>query len=81
MVKGVQRRATKMIPILGNSSYKERLKRLGMIDWSVQDDSRYWQGKSRNLGKLFCIDEDGKTRKVCLKIRSHVNSNIYWIFH
>ena len=31
-----------------------------------------------NLGKLFCIDEDGRTRKhsLCLKIRRHINSNI-----
>ena len=31
-----------------------------------------------NLGKLFCLDEDGRTRKhnLCLKIKSHVNSNI-----
>ena len=31
-----------------------------------------------NLGKLFCMDEDERTRKhrLCLKIRSHVNSNI-----
>ena len=31
-----------------------------------------------NLGKLFCIDEDERTRKhsLCLKIRRHVNSNI-----
>ena len=31
-----------------------------------------------NLGKLFCIDEDGRTRKhsLCLKIRRYVNSNI-----
>ena len=30
------------------------------------------------LGKLFCIDEDGRTRKhnLCLEIRRHVNSNI-----
>ena len=31
-----------------------------------------------NLGKLFCIDEDERTRKhsLCLKIRRHVNSNM-----
>ena len=31
-----------------------------------------------NLGKLFCIDKDGRTRKdsLCLNIRRHVNSNI-----
>ena len=30
-----------------------------------------------NLGKLFCIHEDGRTRKysLCLKIRRNVNSN------
>ena len=31
MLEGVQRRATKMIPCLRNLSYKERLKRLGML--------------------------------------------------
>ena len=31
-----------------------------------------------NLGKLFCIDEDGRTRKhsLCSKLRRHGNSNI-----
>ena len=31
-----------------------------------------------NLGKLFCIDEDERTRKhsLCLKLRRHLNSNI-----
>ena len=31
------------------------------------------------LGELFCIDEDGRTRKhsLCLKIGRHVNSNIF----
>ena len=29
MLKGIQRRTTKMIPSLRNLSYKERLKRLG----------------------------------------------------
>ena len=31
-----------------------------------------------NLGKLFCIDEDGRTRKhsLCLKIRRNQPSNI-----
>ena len=40
-------------------------------DWSVQDDKIY-------LGKLFCIDEDERTRKhsLSLKITSHVNSSI-----
>ena len=31
-----------------------------------------------NLGKIFCIDEDGRTRKhsLCLKIRRHVWTQI-----
>ena len=31
-----------------------------------------------NLKKHFCIEEDGRTRKhsLCLKVRSHINSNI-----
>ena len=31
-----------------------------------------------NLEKLFCIDEDRRTRKyrLCLKIRRHVNSKV-----
>ena len=35
-----------------------------------------------NIGKLFCIEWDGRTRKhsLCLKIRRHVNSNIGLIF-
>ena len=35
-----------------------------------------------NLGKLFSIDEDRRTRKhsLCLKIRRHVNSNIILTF-
>ena len=30
-----------------------------------------------NIGKLFCIDEDGRARKhsLCSKIKRHVNSN------
>ena len=41
----------------------------------VQDDSWYFNGKSR---EVFCINEDKRTRKhsLCLKMRSHVNSNI-----
>ena len=31
MLEGLHRRATKMVPSLGNLSYKERLKRLGMF--------------------------------------------------
>ena len=29
-----------------------------------------------NLEKLFCLDKDERIRKVFLKIRSHINSNI-----
>ena len=70
ILKGVQRRTTKMIPSLRNLSYKERLKRLGMFypreeaqgwyGWSIQDDSWMWQGKSR---EAFLYNEDEKTRK------------------
>ena len=52
-----------------------RRRRLKWYEWSVQDDSRYWKGKSR---KLFRTYEDGRTRKhaLCLKIRRDLNSNI-----
>ena len=35
-----------------------------------------------NLGKLFCVDEDRRTREhgFCLKIKRHVNSNIGFNF-
>ena len=55
MLEGVQRRGTKISPSLRNLSYEERLKRLDGFslrrrrlrdDWSVQDYSWYWQGKS-----------------------------------
>ena len=86
MLEGVQRRATKMIPSLGNLSYEERLKRLDMF---YLRHRRLWvdmievfkmiHGIDKvNLGKLLCIDEDKRTRKhsLCLKNRRHVNSNI-----
>ena len=41
------------------------------------------QGIDRvNVGKLFRIDEDGRTRihSLCLRIRRHVNSNIGFNF-
>ena len=38
--------ATKIIPSLRNLSYEERLTQ-GWYNWSVEDDLRYWQGKSR----------------------------------
>ena len=82
MLEGVQRRATKIIPSLRNLSYEERLKRLGMFSLRrrrLRGDIIEVFKMIRcidkvNLGKLFCIDEDGKTRKhnLCLKIRRHV---------
>ena len=86
ILEGVERRATKMIRSLRNLSYGEVLKRLGMFSLSHRrfkgdmiEVFKMIQGIDEiNLGKLFCIQEDGRTRKhsFCLKIRMHVNSNI-----
>ena len=70
MVKRVQRRATKMILSLRNL-YEERLKRLGMFSLrrrklrcDMIELFKMIHGIVKvNLGKLFCIDENGKTRK------------------
>ena len=60
-----------MIPSLRKLSFEERLKRLGMFSLR----SRRIRGEmievfkkihgmdKKNLGKLFCMDEDGRTRK------------------
>ena len=79
MLEGVQRRRTKIIQSLRNLSYEERLKRLGMFSLRrrrIRDDMievfKMIHGIDNvNLGKLFCINEDSRTRKhsLCLKIR------------
>ena len=71
MLKGVQRRATKIISSLRNLSYKERLKRLGMYSLRYRrlrgdmiEVLKVIHGIDKvNLGELFYVDEDGRTRK------------------
>ena len=80
MLEWVQGRATKMISSLRNLSYKERLKSLGIFSLRrrrLRGDMikvfKMIHGIDKvNLGKLLCIDEDGRTRKhsLCLKIRN-----------
>ena len=82
MLEGVKRKATKMIPSLRNLSYEERLKRLGMFSLRCRrlkgdmiEVFKIIHGRDKlNLWKLFCLDEDRRTRKhgLCLKIRRHV---------
>ena len=71
LLEGVQRRTTKIIQIFRNLSYEERWKRLGMfflrcrrlmgdmieVFKMIQDIDEV------NLEKLFCIDEDRRTKK------------------
>ena len=86
MLEGIHRRVTKMIPSLRNLSYEELLKRLVMYSVSRRrlgnnmiEVFKMIHGIDKaNLGKHFCIDEDRRTREhsLCLKTRSHVNSNI-----
>ena len=86
MLEEVLRRATKMIPSLRNLSYEERLKRLSMFSLKrirlrgdMVEVFRMICGINKvNLGKLFCVDEDKRTRKhgFGLKIKKHENSNI-----
>ena len=74
-----------MIPSSRNL-YEERLKRLGMFSLRRRrprgnriEAFKMIHGIDEvNLGKLFCIDEDERTRKhsLCLKIRRHANLNI-----
>ena len=83
MLEGIQKRATKMIPSLRKLSYEEILKRLGMFSLRCRrlrgdmiEVFKMIHGIDKvNLGKLFCIDEDERTRKhsLCLQIRRHVN--------
>ena len=75
-----------MISSLRNLSYEERWKKLGMFSLRrkrlrgdmIEVLKMTHSIDKINLGNLFSIDEDGRTRKrsLCLKIRSHVNSNI-----
>ena len=86
--RGVQRRATKIIPSLRNLSYEERLKMFGMFSVILRrrrlrgnmiEVFKIIQGIGKvNVGKLFCIYKERRTRKhsLYLKIRRHVNSNI-----
>ena len=76
MLEGSQRRATKMIPSLRKLSYEERLKRLGMFSLrrrrlrsDMTEVFKVVHGMEKvNLGKLFCIDQDGRRRKHSLFI-------------
>ena len=71
MLDWVQRRATKMIPSLRNLSYKERFKRLGIFSLrrrrlrgNMIEVFKMNQGIDKvNIGKLFYIVEDRRTRK------------------
>ena len=63
MLEGVERRATKMIPILRKLLYRERVKKLGMFSLSCRSlrgdiiemfKKIHGIGKV-NLGKLFCV--------------------------
>ena len=75
-----------MIPSLRNLTFEERLKRLGMfslrrrrLKGDMIEVFKITHGINRvKLGKLFCLDEDERTRKysLCLKMRRYVNSNI-----
>ena len=72
-LKGVQKRVTKMIRSLRNL-YEERLKRLDIFSLrhrrlrgDMIEVVKIIQNIDKvNLGKLFCIDEDGRTRKYSL---------------
>ena len=89
MLEGAQRRATKIIISLRNLSYDERLKRLGMfslrcrgLEGDMTELFKMIQDIDKvNLGKLFIMDEDRRTRRhdFCLKIKRHVSSNIEFL--
>ena len=86
MLEGLQRRTTRMIPSLRNLSCEKRWKRLAMFSLRrrrlrgdmIEGFKMTHYIDKVTLGKPFCIDEDKRTRKhsLCLKIRSHVNSDI-----
>ena len=71
ILEGVQRIATKIIPSLRNVSYEERFKGLGMFSLRrrrLKSDMIEVFKMSHsidkvNLWKLFCKDEDGRTKK------------------
>ena len=71
MLEGVERRAIKVIPSLRNLSYNEILKRLGIFSLmhkrfrgDMIEVFKIIHGIDKvNVEKLFCIDEDGRTRK------------------
>ena len=71
MLEGVQKRTTKMIPSLKNLSYEEGLKRLDMFSLRhrrlrgdmIEVFKMIRDIDKVNLGKLFCIEEDERTRK------------------
>ena len=71
MLEGVQRRAIKIIQSLIKLSHEERLKRLGMFSLRhrrfkdvISEMFKMIHGTGKlNLGKLFCIDKDGRTSK------------------
>ena len=74
MLKGIQRRATKMIPSLRNL-YEERLKRLGIFSLrgrrfkgDMNEVFKMIHGIDKvNLEKLFCRDGDGRTKNSLFK--------------
>ena len=71
MLEEAHRRVTKMIPSLRNLSYEERLKKLGIFSLRrrrlmgdmIEVFKMIHDIDKVNLGNLFCIDEDGRTRK------------------
>ena len=86
ILEGVQRRATKMIPSVRNL-YKERLKRFGMFSLRrsrlrgdmIEAFKMIFGMDKINLGKLFCIDEDERTRKYSLFKNQKACKFKYWI--
>ena len=77
MLEGVQRRAIKMFRSLRNLSHEERLKRFRMFSLrrrrlrgDVIEVFKVIPGIDKvNLEKLFCIDQDGRTRKQSLNLK------------